>query len=75
MYNWQVHILTLPKELPLYSLGKIQTVRIEFMYCGFIITDYTDRFDDLFSVGHDNNSAATMFRLKYDYVGLTIKRC
>jgi len=75
MYNWQVHILTLPNEFPLYRLGKIQTVRIEFVYCGFTITDHTDRFDGLLSVGHNSNSAATMFRLKYDYKGMTIKRC
>ena len=75
MYSWQVHILTLPQELMMFPLGKVQTVRIELAHSGFIIIDFTHRFDNLFAVGHHNRSAATLFRLKYHYEGLTIKRC
>ena len=74
MYSWQVHITHLSSE-PFYPFGKVQTVRIELVHCGFTIIDFTDRFDNLFAVGHHNRSAATLFRLKYDYSGLTIKRC
>jgi hypothetical protein len=74
MYSWQVEIALLPQE-PLYRFGKVQTVRIEFLHCGFSIIDHDNRFDNLFAVAHPKTHAATLFRLKYDYMGLTIKRC
>lgn len=75
MYSWQVHIHTYPDDISVYRYGKVQMVRVELVHCGFTIIDFTDRFDNLFAVGHHNRSAATLFRLKYDYRGLTIKRC
>jgi hypothetical protein len=74
MYSWQVQIALLPDE-PLYRYGKIQTVRLEFQHCGFTIINLSTRFDNFFAVAHTRSSAATLFRLKYDYVGLDIKRC
>ena len=74
LYSWQVLITLLPNE-PLYRYGKVYTVRLEFLHSGFTVLDVTDRFDNLFAVAHYNKGAATLFRLKYDYPGLTIKRC
>ena len=75
MYSWQVHVTTLPEDLSLYRMGKLQTVRIELLHCGFSIKDFTSRFDNLFAVAHPKTHAATLFRLKYAYAGLDIKRC
>jgi hypothetical protein len=68
MYSWQVLVQLEPQDPFVYPrLGKVCTVRLELLHCGFTVDHLFNR-DYIIHTGHVKDSAMTLFLLRYSTV-------
>lgn len=65
MYSWQLLVQLEPQDPFVYPrIGKVRTVRIELVHCGFNI-DTVLNTDPLIVAAHSKEHNMTMFLLRY----------